>query len=103
MRKSIDEGNPYNSSKIEASWPLIAEHERTWAKDKPELEPGESDELGVDFFIGPSEEILFIYAYLQNVKKKRGKKELGWPVSGFYEIHVSKGEDVTAAVASGDR
>jgi hypothetical protein len=46
MREFIDEGDPFNSSQVEAAWPLITEHERTWAKDKPELEPGKAMSSG---------------------------------------------------------
>jgi hypothetical protein len=93
MSASIKAGTPFNKTGVEAAWPLIEQHVRNWEDDKPELEPGESDEFGVDFFIAPSDEVVFVYCYLENVKKRHGTKELGWSVSGFYDL--ASNEDPT--------
>lgn len=87
MRGRIDSTGAYAESGLDADWPLIEQRKRTWDRDeRPELEPGESDEYCCDFFLGPSEETVFLYAYLENEKKKRGSRRLGWPATGFYDL-----------------
>jgi len=93
MRASIAEGKAFNKTGVEANWPLIEEHERVWPDaERPELEPEEGEELTLDFFISPMEEVVFVYGYLENEKKKRGRRELGWSVSTLYDIPT--GEDL---------
>lgn len=84
MRSALLRGKPFNSTGHQAAWPEIDCHQITWTAGRPEIEPGESDEIPVDFFISPTEEVVFVYAYLRNVKKT--DEPLGWSATAFYEI-----------------
>jgi hypothetical protein len=95
MRRKIDSGMHFNSSGVEAAWPLIDQHVRTWEDDKPEIEPGEADEFCLDFFIDPSIETIFVYAYLENVRKRRRRRRLGWPLTRIHDLRSHARESAT--------
>lgn len=88
MRSALRRGKPFNSTGYQADWPEIDQHVICWKESQPELEPGETDEFPVDFFIQPAEEVVFVYAYLRNVRKKG--QPLGWPATAFYDIEEAK-------------
>jgi hypothetical protein len=89
MRQAIGRGKAFTQDGgYQAAWPLIEQHRYIWDADKPQIEPGESDEFAVDFFIAPSEEVVFVYGYLRNVERKKGY-ELGWGATAFHDVeHV---------------
>jgi hypothetical protein len=76
----------------EAEWPCIQSRVSEWAGNCPEIEPEENDEFGRDFLLDAEVETVFVYAYLWNAKKGRGKHELGWPITTFYDLAGAKGE-----------
>jgi hypothetical protein len=72
---------------VEAQWPCIKKATRTWgAGHGPEVEPQENDEYVHDFLISSSNNTLFIYTYLENEKRARGARELGWQITTFYDV-----------------
>ena len=86
MRAALRDGNPFNETGYQAAWPEIDQHLCEWKPDdQPQIEPGESDEYALDFFIEPTEEVVFVYGYLRNVEKSKGQ-ELGWNVTAFYDL-----------------
>jgi len=76
----------YGDSGLEGAWPLIGQGTRSWTDGCPELEPEESDEFSCDFFLLDGEQVVFLYAYVENVKKKQGRKKLGWSTTAFYDL-----------------
>lgn len=98
MRSRIDAGKPYGAKRIDADWPVIDQRIRCWSEDLPELEPGESDEFCCDFFLCSPEETVFLYAYVENVKKKRGRRELGWSVTAFHDLEPISGQGRLASL-----
>jgi hypothetical protein len=87
----VDSGSLVPNGEVEAEWPPIDQRKCKWADKCPELEPAEEDEYSVDFSVSSSDEVVFIYAYLCNVAKQRGKKELGWPITSFYDLRDQDG------------
>lgn len=86
MPKKIRAGDQYEKTGAEAMWPEIKQLERTWQGQKAELEPGESDDFGFDFFVDPSTEVVLAYAFVENVKKRRGRRSLGWFATAFHDM-----------------
>jgi hypothetical protein len=87
MRGKLDRKDAYNQSGMEADWPLINQRIRSWTTDeRPELEPGESDEYSCDFLVSTSDHTVFLYAYLENEKKKRGNCTLGWTATAYRDL-----------------
>lgn len=68
----------------EAEWPLLRERKLKFKKGEREIEPGESDELHFDFVIDSDVEVIVIYSYLKNAKKRR--PEIGWNVTSIYDL-----------------
>jgi hypothetical protein len=91
-RREIEAGCLVPKGEYEAEWPCIGLHEREWTENLPEIEPQENDEFANDFLLAGDVQTVFIYAYIWNVKKKRGKRELGWPVTTFYDLGGPTGE-----------
>jgi hypothetical protein len=87
MRERIDTDKAFAENGADVDWPSIKNRELSWEKKKcPELEPNESDQFCCDFFLDPSVEVVFLYVYLDNDKKKRGKQALGWGTTAFYDL-----------------
>jgi hypothetical protein len=95
MRVNVTAGCAHLGHSLEADWPCISSREYTWPKkEKPEIEPRESDEFVCDFFIEPSEDFVFLYAYIDNEKKGRiRQRSLGWRASAFHQLPPSKRSD----------
>jgi len=68
----------------EAEWPLLSERKLKFEKSEREIEPGEIDELHFDFIIDSDVQVIVIYSYLKNVKKRR--REIGWNVTSIYDL-----------------
>lgn len=90
MRGKIERGKQFEPGSVEANWPLIGQLVRDWENGTAELEPGETDEFGFDFFLGTEIETVFLYVYLDNVAKKRGNRALGWVVTELHDIEIEK-------------
>jgi hypothetical protein len=106
MRGKLHDGGVYHQSGVEADWPLIDQRTRSWSNDeRPELEPGESDEYCCDFFVSASEQTVFLYAYLENEKKKRGNRKLGWTATAFRDMaqQPSSWGGLTSLLPGGDK
>lgn len=90
--QNIDAATLVSPGEVAADWPPIDQRKKKWSgKQRPELEPGEHDEFCCDFFASPEEQAVFVYAYLGNAAKRRGKHELGWQVTSFYDLAGSRG------------
>jgi hypothetical protein len=104
MRARIAGGCAHSNSGTDVDWPRIEQRSRKWEKqERPELEPGESDEYCCDFFLDPAEETVFLYAYLRNKKKgKFRRRELGWPVTAIHDLeHPPKRGRVVSMLLGG--
>jgi hypothetical protein len=85
MPAKIRAGEQYGENGVSTRWPQIKKHERLPSR-RIELEPGETDEFGFDFFIDPAVEVVQTYAFVENVAKRRGKRPLGWGVTELHDI-----------------
>lgn len=76
---------------------LLRKHE--WVEgERPEMEPGESDVIICDFVVPADLKTVQVYTYFKNAKKGRrrwrpwrwvrGRDEIGWPLSTFYDLQV---------------
>ena len=93
---AIDSGALVPDGAVAADWPPIDQRKQTWGgKGRPEVEPGENDEYCCDFFISTDEQVVFVYAYLGNAAKQRGKHKLGWLVTSFYDLAGPSGGQST--------
>jgi hypothetical protein len=98
MRRKIECGTQFEADSVEANWPLIGQQVCDWEDGTAELEPGETDEIGFDFFLNSETETIFLYVYLDNVAKKRGNRALGWAVTELYDIEVNKPQGLWASL-----
>jgi len=67
--------DPVIEGKSEMEWPLVSEREWTWNSGDFEIEPGETDSLNADFFIGEDVSVCQFYAFLENPKKRQDQKK----------------------------
>jgi len=68
----------------EVEWPLLEEWKVAFKKGEREIEPGESDELHFDFVVDSDVQVVVLYSYLKNVRKR--KREIGWNVTSIYDL-----------------
>lgn len=88
MPAKIHAGGHYRKNGVQVLWPQIKQLERK-PSGKIELEPGETDEFGFDFFVDPKTKVVQVYAFVENVAKKHGKRPLGWGVTELYDLAQS--------------
>jgi hypothetical protein len=74
----------YDELNKEINWPELDIKEVTWKPHDFEVEPGEADTVHFDLIIPSDIEVIQIYTYFQNVKK-RGR-DRGWPTERFYDV-----------------
>ena len=92
-----DEINNLDNGKREIEWPMLEKKEINEKKEDCEIEPGESDEICFDFLIDTDVEIINIYSYLSNIKKKsklyklfKKERDIGWPITTIYNLKEPK-------------
>lgn len=81
VAQKLDQGeDPVPEGKFEVLWAGLGERR---ARCNLEIEPTESDQVTADFFLNqPRPELIEVYTYFQNVKKKK----IGWGLTTLYEI-----------------
>lgn len=100
-RSRVARGELVPAGEVEAEWPCIAKARRRWAPDRgPQIEPGEGDEYRHDFVIDSDVETAFVYVYVENERRARGSRELGWQATSLYDVDGS-GRGADAARRSG--
>lgn len=75
--------SPLVDEETEVRWPLMDERKFAFSGQK-ELEPGESDELNLDFVIDKSAEEILIYSHVDNDKKLG--RNMGWSVTSVHSF-----------------
>ncbi len=75
------------------SWPLLTERVKIFGKPL-DIEPGEKDVIDFEFVIPSNIETVRIYSYFRNEKKTKGKDEVGWSVSTYYDFRKTDKEGV---------
>ena len=95
------EFNNLNNSEREIEWPMLEKKEANEIKQNCEIEPGESDEICFDYLIDTGVEIINIYSYFSNFKKKSmfrifnrfhicrrvlKKRDIGWQITTIYNL-----------------
>jgi len=87
-----------------ADWKVLEEGEFAWGGPnqgaQPELEPGENDEFGSDFFVASAVETVYVYAYVENVARRKSK--LGWCVTSYYDLEGGAGANSAMNVISSE-
>jgi hypothetical protein len=84
----IEQGqDPVVKNRTEVDWPLIGDRSFTWEAGKCEIEPRENDYFVSDHVIDANVQLVAIYSYFQNTKKR--KKAIGWGTTTVYEIKPS--------------
>ena len=79
-------GGQYRKDGVKARWPRIKKLERVPSDGQIELEPGETDEFGFDFFVSPPTEVVQAYVFVENVTKGYANHFLGWGVIQLHDI-----------------
>ncbi len=73
---------PADCAQIE--WPMLAGREWKWKKGEFEIEPGEADSLCADFFVPLQTQVVELYFFLANARK-RGQN-IGWTLSHLHHL-----------------
>jgi hypothetical protein len=74
-------------SESEYGWPVVGERKCEWKASPREVEPGEDDNTQFDFVVGGEAQLVEIYSYFRNEKKKR---EIGWNGTTIYDLVAGK-------------
>lgn len=93
----------------EIDWPVMSEKSiytsdsaeelgrRDGKAETREVEPGETDEIPFDFIVGADVQIVLVYSYLKNARKRwkrvglcPKRREIGWNVSTLYDFPDSR-------------
>ena len=82
--------DPVAPDEKELPWPLIVRREWNWDPSDIEIEPGESDLLNADFVIIDTVEIVQIYTFVRNPKKRRTPR--GWGATLLHTFPIGQGE-----------
>jgi hypothetical protein len=77
--------DPVEDGKFEVNWVGLGQRR---APSNLEIEPLEADQVTADFFVNePELQLVQIYTYFKNVKKK----EIGWGLTTLYDLGTSPG------------
>jgi len=74
----------YDDLSKEIRWPALDSKVVDWGEKPIEIEPGEEDTVDFDLVIPAGIEVVQVYTYFQNVKK-RGR-DIGWYTEQFYNV-----------------
>jgi len=85
IRKGLEgQGKLYDDLTKEIRWTALDSKEVDWGQKQIEIEPGEEDTVHFDSVIPADIEVVQVYTYFQNVKK-RGR-DIGWHTEQFYDV-----------------
>lgn len=76
--------DPVPEDRTEVDWPLIGTRSFTWEKGTCEIEPGEHDNFVADYVIDANVQLIAVYSYFKNAKKRN--RDIGWGTTTIYEI-----------------
>ena len=74
-------------SDSEYGWPVVGERKCDWKASPREVEPGEDDDMQFDFVVDGEAQLIEIYSYFKNERKKR---EIGWSETTIYDVVAGK-------------
>ena len=81
IRSGLD---PVPADCAQVEWPMLAGRNWKWEKGAFEIEPGESDSLCADFFVPLQAQVVELYFFLANARKKN--QNVGWTVSQLHHM-----------------
>lgn len=86
IQKLHENKDPVKAGESEFLWPMIGERKSDWSDEdqQREMEPGESQDFDVDFFVDPETETVSVYSYFTNMTKS--SKEIGWNLTTFHDL-----------------
>jgi len=88
LSETIGRGeDPVKEGEIEVEWPMIHDRPRKWKEGEFEIEPGESDHLHFEFLLESDIEVVVLYTYFINVKKR--ERDIGWNLTTVYDLRSS--------------
>jgi hypothetical protein len=94
--------------KKELSWPVLAERRLDDSQDRWEVEPGETEELHLDFLLRRPLDVVLLYSYFRNSKKRLRPRvrrpwgifrEIGWNTTTLHVL--DRTTRITSEVANG--
>lgn len=74
-------------SDSEYGWPVVTERKCDWKASPREVEPGEDENMQFDFVVDDKAQLVEIYSYFRNERKKR---EIGWSGTTIYDLLTGK-------------
>lgn len=74
-------------SDSEYGWPVVGERKCDWKASPREVEPGEEENMQFDFVVDDRAQLVEIYSYFRNERKKR---EIGWSGTTIYDLSTGK-------------
>jgi hypothetical protein len=77
--------DPVPEAKSEYEWPLFVRREWKFYTNDFEIEPSENDSLHADFFIPDDFQVIQLYFFIRNPRKKR--KDFGWTETNIYSFN----------------
>ena len=87
---------PVRAGETEYPWPMSDEYRSNWSHATREIEPGESQDVDVDFFVPNTVETVLVYSYFKNKKKKN--REIGWDCTTLHDrLQANTGPGSSAA------
>jgi hypothetical protein len=97
VRKAMQAGtDPVPSGDTEILWPLVCERKCDWSTCR-EVEPGETDEIHLDFFIPKYLHAVEVYTYLRNAAKTT---DMGWNTTSIYWLRRSERSGILKVLKS---
>lgn len=81
--------DPVVADEKELRWPLIVGREWEWNASGIEIEPGESDRLNADFVINDTVEVVQIYTFVRNPRKRHAP---GWGTTLMHTLTDIQGD-----------
>lgn len=83
----LDDRGMLRKGKPDFEWPVIAT--RIVIPEKLEIEPNESETLHFDFVVDRRWQIVLIYSFVENLRKRR--QGIGWPLTSIFEVTQGEG------------
>ncbi|HET9400444.1 MAG TPA: hypothetical protein VFO34_05795 [Candidatus Acidoferrales bacterium] len=75
--------DPIGENQTEYPWPTLNSFSSNWQKATREIEPGESQDVDVDFFVPNVVKTVLVYSYFKNLTKHN--REIGWDCTTLHD------------------
>lgn len=101
LAKTLEENlDPIPEGEAEIEWPEIGCREVQFEKGQAEIEPGEVEKFHFDFIFDSGVQVVEIYSYFENSRKKK-RGPMGWALTSIYDLRQyiggSNGNEASSA------